>query len=243
MRAHRPGDHNSTVRDEPPDLPVQEVSPLDEPWPVSDTIELGGTPRAGGLLVLGVAGIATVVSIVFFANRTHARPTAAPTVPPAVNTIPTPTPPAVVVSGGPAVPASALVEGDTTCFDAEPGHGGTIAFGIRNRLSRSVVVERVSFAPQLGVGVAATSIGINHRSPSTCPDPRDLHPAAHYRVAPGPVWISVRLTSTPACGTELSSMWLISFTDRGRVHQVSFVGAGITPNCPPRSHFSHGRYG
>lgn len=223
------------------DLPVHDVSSSGHPAPVSDTVEFGGSPRVSGLLTLGVVAVATVASIVLIANRTDDHRTATP-MPRVINTLPSPTAP-LLVSAVPPAPASSLVEGRTTCFQDEPGHGASISFGIRNRLSHAVVVERVSFAPQRGVGVSATSIGINPQSPSNCPAARDLHPAGQYRVPPGPVWISVRLTSTPACGTELRSAWLVSFTDRGQTHQVRFVGTGITTNCPPRSHFSHGRYG
>jgi hypothetical protein len=130
-----------------------------------------------------------------------------------------------------------------TCFDIEPGRGGLISFYIRNRLAHDVVVQRLSFSPQPGVTVAATSLVIKQGLASTCPVPRDLHSAAHYRVAPGPAWISARLTRTPPCGTALRSAWLVSFTDRGRTHQVRFSGISIAPICARRPHFSHGRYG
>ena len=251
------------MRDEPPDLAVYDVGfenvaldggALGEdvsarrsglgnlPRSGSDTVEFGGASRFSGMLVLGVAGIAAVASIVLVAHRSGDAPTARPASQAIGNLLPWPTP-AVPASVVPAPPTSALVEGELTCFETGPGHGGTISLGIRNRLSHAVVVQRVSFAPQPGVGIAATSIGINHRSPSICPAAADLHPAARYRLAPGPVWISVRLTSTPACGTELRARWVISFSDRGRTHRVSFGGDGIATNCPPRVHFSHGRYG
>jgi hypothetical protein len=240
------------MRDVHPDLPVHEIGvgdhdlPVDgswsgEPGPVFDRPKLGGPPRVSGLLALGAAGVATVASIVLVSNHSDDHRTAIPTRPSVATTLPSPRPP-VPISAGPAVPASALVEGQTTCFGTDSGPDGVISFGIRNRLSRAVVVSGVAFVPQRGVAVAATSIGVNHRSPSTCPEPKDLHPAAHYQLAPGSVWISVRLTRMPACGTELRSAWVVSFTDRGQRHQVRFSGAGITPDCPPRSHSSHDRH-
>jgi hypothetical protein len=225
------------------DVPVHDMPSLSDPGPLSDTVEIGPS-RAGGLLALGVAGVVTVAAIVLLADGADGHRSATPTpLPlPVVTTALSPTPPGVVAVT-PAAPAAALVPRGNTCFDVEPGRGGLISVYIRNRLAHDVVVQRVSFAPQPGVTVAATSVVIGHPLATTCPVSRDLHPAAHYRVAPGPAWISARLTRTPPCGTALRSAWLVSFTDRGRTHQVRLSGISIAPICAPRPHFSHGRTG